>query len=166
YEDVTLRSTRDDRILVKELSVSIPVGTNVVIVGPNDAAQVALFRATAGIWDHASGRIIRPGPDAMLFLPERPYLAPGRLRDVRLPAARELAIETEQLPTLLRALHLDDVLDRVGGLQAERDWDDVLSLTEQKLFSIARVVLAAPKFVFLQRPRAALGPAQADRVMA
>jgi vitamin B12/bleomycin/antimicrobial peptide transport system ATP-binding/permease protein len=165
WEDVTLRAARDDHVLVRDLSVSIPRGTNVLIAGPNDAAQVALFRATAGIWEHASGRIIRPGLDAILFLPERPYVPPGTLRDALLPAGREHAIDDVQIAGVLRALHVDGVLERIGGLDVERDWDDALSVTEQKLLSLARVILAAPGFVFLERPRATLGAEQADRVM-
>jgi putative ATP-binding cassette transporter len=165
WEDVTLRAARDDHVLVRDLSVSIPRGTNVLIAGPNDAAQVALFRATAGIWEHASGRIIRPGLDAILFLPERPYVPPGTLRGALLPAGREHAIDDEQISGVLRGLHVDGVLERVGGLDVERDWDDALSVTEQKLLSVARVILAAPGFVFLERPRATLGAEQADRVM-
>lgn len=101
----------------------------------------------------------------MLFLPERPYLPPGTLRDALLPPGRERAIGDEQIATLLRDLHVDGILERVGGLDVERDWDDVLSLTEQKLLSVARVVLVAPIFVFLERPRASLGAEQADRIM-
>jgi len=162
---VTLRALRDDHVLVRDLSVSIARGTNVLIAGPNDAAQAALFRATAGIWEHASGRIIRPGLDAILFLPERPYVPPGTLREALLPAGREHAIDDEQIAGVLRALHVDGALERVGGLSVERDWDDALSVTEQKLLSVARVILAAPGFVFLERPRATLGAEQADRVM-
>jgi putative ATP-binding cassette transporter len=165
YEDVTLRALRDDHVLVRDLSVSIARGTNVLIAGPNDAAQAALFRATAGIWEHASGRIIRPGLDAILFLPERPYLPPGTLREALLPAGREHAIDDVQIASVLRALHVDGALERIGGLDVERDWDDALSVTEQKLLSVARVILAAPGFVFLERPRATLGAEQADRVM-
>jgi putative ATP-binding cassette transporter len=101
----------------------------------------------------------------MLFLPERPYLPPGTLRDVLLPTGREGAIGDEQITTVLRALDLNGVLERMGGLDVERDWDDVLSLGEQQLFSVARVVLAAPRFVFLERPREALGSAHVDRVL-
>jgi putative ATP-binding cassette transporter len=136
-----------------------------LIVGPNAAAKVALLRATAGIWEHARGRIVRPGLDAILFLPERPYLPPGTLRDVLVPPGREDAFGNEQITSVLRALDLDGALERVGGLDVERDWDDVLSLGEQQLFSIARVVLAAPRFVFLERPRAALGAEHVDRIL-
>src|SRR5262245_27509301 len=162
YEDLTLRSPRDDHVLVRELSVSIPRGTNALILGPNDAAQVALFRATAGLWERTTGRIIRPGLDAILFLPERPYLPPGTLREVLLPAGQEGAIGDEQIATLLRALDLEGVVERIGGLDIERDWDDALSLGEQQLLSVARILLTAPRFIFLDRPHATLGAAQAD----
>jgi putative ATP-binding cassette transporter len=165
YEQLTLRSSGNDHVLVRDLSVSVPRGTRALIVGPNDAAKVALFRATAGIWENGSGRIVRPGLDAILFLPERPYLPPGTLRDVLLPTGREGAIGDEQIATLLRELGLEGVLERMGGLDVERDWDNALSLGEQQLLSAARVVLAAPRFVFLERPRATLGAAHADRVL-
>jgi putative ATP-binding cassette transporter len=165
YERLTLLSSRSDHVLVRELSVSVPRGTRVLIVGPNDAAKVALFRATAGIWEKGSGRIVRPGLDAIFFLPERPYLPPGTLRDVLVRTGREGVIGDEQIATLLHVLGLEPVLERTGGLDVERDWDDVLSLGEQQLLSVARVILAAPRFAFLERPRRALGSEEADRIL-
>ena len=165
YEELTLRSPQNDRVLVKDLSISIPSGTTVLITGPNGAAKAALFRATAGIWQHGSGRIVRPGLDAMLFVPERPYLGAGTLRDVLLPTGRPERAGNEQITTVLRALDLEPLLERVGGLDVERDWDDALSLGEQQLLAIARVVLAAPVFVFLERPYATLGADHAGRVL-
>ncbi len=162
YERLTLLSPGSDHVLLRDLSVSVPHGTRVLIVGPNDAAKVALFRATAGVWENGSGSIVRPGLEAILFLPERPYLSPGTLRDV---LVREGVIGDEQIATVLHGLGLEPVLERTGGLDVERDWDDVLSLGEQQLFSVARVVLAAPRFAFLERPRAALGSEQTDRIL-
>jgi vitamin B12/bleomycin/antimicrobial peptide transport system ATP-binding/permease protein len=165
YEGLTLRSPDDEHVLVRDLSVSIPHGTNALIAGPNDAAKVALFRATSDMWEHASGRIVRPGLDAILFLPERPYVLPGTLRDVLRPTGQEGAIADEQMTAVLRALRVNGVLERVGGFDVERDWAATLSLGEQQLLSVARVILAAPRFVFFERPRATLGATQADRVM-
>jgi len=165
YEGLTLRAARDDRVLVKELSASIAHGRNTLIAGTNEAAKAALFRATAGIWERGSGRIVRPGLDAILFVPERPYVPPGTLRDVLLPARRDGAVADEQIIAVLRSLHADGVLQRGGGLDVERDWADALSLGEQQLLCVARVILAAPRFVFFERPRATLGGAQAERVM-
>src|SRR5438876_107674 len=165
YEGLTLLSPGSDHVLVRELSVSVPRGTRVLIVGPNDAAKVALFRATAGIWENGSGRIVRPGLDAILFLPERPYLPPGTLRDVLVRTGQEGVIGDAQIAPLLHVLGLEPVLERTGGLDVERDWDDVLSLGEQQLLSVARVILAAPRFAFLERPRRALGSEEGDRIL-
>src|SRR5256886_1344529 len=164
YERLTLLAPDSDHVLVRELSVSVPRGTRVLIVGPNEAAKVALFRATAGIWENGRGRIVRPALDAILFLPERPYLPPGTLRDVLVRTGRA-DIGDEQIAALLHGLGLESVLERTGGLDVERDWDDALSLGEQQLLSVARVVLATPRFAFLERPRTALGSEQVDRIL-
>jgi len=165
YEGLTLRSPEDDRVLVSDLSLSIPYGTNALITGPNHAGKVALLRATAEMWEHGSGRVVRPGPDAILFLPERPYLLPGTLREVLRPTGNERGITEEGMTAVLRGLRVDGVLTRIGGFDVERDWAATFSLGEQQLLSVARVVLAAPRFVFMERPRATLGVSQADRVM-
>src|SRR2546427_735751 len=127
YERLTLLVPGSDQVLVRELSVSVPRGTRLLIVGPNEAAKVALFRATAGIWSNGRGRIVRPGLDAILFLPERPYLPPGTIRDVLVSTERGDSGDAE-IARVLHALGLETVLERAGGLDVERDWDDVLSL--------------------------------------
>src|SRR4030095_9595063 len=99
---------------------SIPHGTNALITGPNDAAKGALFRATAEMWEHGNGRIIRPGLDAILFLTERPYLVPGTLREVLRPTGQERAIGEDRMVTVLRGLGLDGVLQRIGGFDVVR----------------------------------------------
>jgi ABC-type uncharacterized transport system fused permease/ATPase subunit len=100
---------------------------------------------------------------ALLFLPERPYLSPGTLRQV-LGTGQEM-ISDEDIRGLLHPLGLDAVLEGTAGLDVERDWDDALSLSEQHLLSVARVVLAAPHFVFLDRLRSALEPARFEGVL-
>jgi putative ATP-binding cassette transporter len=133
--------------------------------GPNETAKLALFKATAGIWDKGEGLISRPAPDQIFFLPERSYLPPGTLREVLLPTEEELALPDERIIGALRDLGLEGVLTRVGGLDVERDWDDMLSLGEQHLIAIARLLLIAPRFVFLDRIATALEGAERDRVL-
>ena len=82
YERLALRSPRDGRTLMRELSLAVPDGWKLLITGSNETAKVALFRATAGIWHWGDGRIVRPGRDELLFLPQRPYLPPGTLREI------------------------------------------------------------------------------------
>jgi len=164
YESLTLRSPKEDRVLIQELSVSIPHKTRVVVVGTNHPAKMALFRATAGIWEIGDGRIVRPGAYNILFLPERPYLLPGTLRQILATPRREAPTE-EQIERVSRAFDLEPAFARIGALDVEVDWPNVLSLGEQQLLAAARVVLAAPRFAFLERPHTTLTPDQVNRVL-
>lgn len=164
YERLTLLSPVDDRLLIKALSVSIPGGMRVLISGPNEAAKVALLRATAGIWDTGEGRIIRPSPEHILFLPERPYLPPGTLREVLLQTAKKRVMSEGRILRTLHALSIEPVLTRCGGLDAEQDWANILSLAEQQVLAVARLLLAGPRFAFLHRVSASLGPGQLEQI--
>ena len=164
YEDLTLRSRRDGSVLVERLSVEVSRGTRVLVTGPEDA-QLALFRATAGLWDTGDGRIVRPPADRIMFLPERPYLPPGTLREALLRTKHEGDVADPTIVAVLGELGLEPLLARVGGLDAERDWDDALSLSEQQLVAVARVVLAAPSFAVLQSSGSTLGAEALERVV-
>jgi putative ATP-binding cassette transporter len=165
YEGVTLRSPTDGRALVSELSASLPRGTRLLVRAQNHVAGVALFRATAGIWDDGEGRVVRPALDAMLFLPERPYLPLGTLRECLVGAGQEAVIQDSQIRAALHALGIEDLLARAGGLDVEKDWEDMLSLGEQQLLAVGRVLLAAPQFVCLDRIGTALDAEQVGLVL-
>ena len=165
YERLTLLAPEDGRVLVKDLSVEVPYGKRLLIQGPNDAGKVALFRATAGIWGTGSGKIIRPESSQLYFLPERPYLPPGTLRDLLSIGGRERLITEERILGTLRELNLESTLTRIGGLDVERDWDDALSLGEQQFLGFARLLLAAPRFAFLDRISTALNPEDVELLL-
>ena len=164
YEDLTLRSRRDGSVLIERLRVEVSRGTRVLVTGPEDA-QLALFRATAGLWDTGHGRIVRPPAEGIMFLPERPYLPPGTLREVLLHTKHEGDVADPTIVAVLGELGLEPLLARVGGLDAERDWDDALSLSEQQLVAVARVVLAAPSFAVFQSPGTTLGAEALERLV-
>ncbi|WP_367026611.1 ABC transporter transmembrane domain-containing protein [Methylococcus sp. ANG] len=165
YEKLTLYSPRDGRLLIDQLSVEIPAGGRLLIRGENQTAKVALFRATADLWNVGTGKIIRPGLEDTLFLPERPYLPPGTLRESLLRTGGEDQIPDDRIMATLRSLDIDSILVRVGGLDTEADWDDVLSLGEQQLLAFTHLLLLGPRFVFLDRPGTALDAEQLDRVL-
>jgi putative ATP-binding cassette transporter len=164
FEHLTLRSSRDNRILIKELSLSIPHGKRVLITGPSKA-RVVLFRAIAGIWDTGEGRIIHPGKNNISFLTELPYSPPGTLRQLLLTPEQKRVISAEQILSVLGRLNLEPVLVRAGGLDIEKEWNDILSIGEQQRLAFARLLLAAPQFAFLDRPHTALAPQQVDQVL-
>jgi putative ATP-binding cassette transporter len=165
YERLSLHSPRDGRVLIDQLSVEIPAGGRLLIRGENQTAKVALFRATADLWNAGTGKIIRPGLEDTLFLPERPYLPPGTLRESLLRTGGEDQIPDDRIIETLRSLNIDSILARVGGLDTEADWDDVLSLGEQQLLAFTHLLLLGPRFVFLDRPGTALDAEQLDRVL-
>jgi len=165
FDGLTLRSRRRGRILVDKLNLRIPVGTHVLIRTQSDSTKHVLFRATADLWDKGEGRILRPGLDDMMFVPERPYLPPGTLHDALLHTGQEKLVSNEQMLEILHTLNLESVLRRVGGLETERKWADLLSLSEQQLLAFARVLIAAPSFAFLDQPRRALSEAQVNMLL-
>jgi vitamin B12/bleomycin/antimicrobial peptide transport system ATP-binding/permease protein len=164
-EGLTLRSPGDGRVLIENLEIVIPCGTRVLVAGENHAAKVALFRAAAGVWSTGEGRIRLPEPDDILFVAERPYLPPGTLREALLRTGREIDHADERVVEVLASLGLEAVVDRVGGLDVERDWDDLLALGEQQRVVIARLVLAQPRFGVLHRIDTTLSPEQVSRTL-
>lgn len=167
WDRVTLRSPRDGALLVDALSLEVTPGTRTLVTGPSEAARIALFRATAGLWNAGEGRIVRPPPgDAILFVPERPYLPPGTLREAVVCIGAERRVPDAEIAALLRALGVEAVVTRAGDFDTEHDWDDLLSLGEQQMLSYARVIFAAPRFAVLDRPGTLLPADAVRRVLA
>jgi putative ATP-binding cassette transporter len=165
FERVTLRSPINGRVLVRDLDLAIPQNTRVLITGPDDAVRDALFKALAGLWDAGTGRITRPSLDDFLFLPERPYLPPGTLRQALIPEPAKRAVSDERMTAMLHSLGLANLLSRAGGLDAEHNWDSLLSTHELQLVSFARIVLAEPRFAVLYRPSNDLDPEMTARML-
>jgi putative ATP-binding cassette transporter len=150
---LTLHTLQDDRILVRDLSLDVAPGGRVLVAGPYDATA-ALERALAGMWPRGEGRIVRP--PALMLLPERPYLPPGTLRHLLVPEDAP-SLADDAVMDALRAVGAEAAVRRAGGLRVDRDWNDTLSLQEQRLVEIARMLLAAPACVVLMRFAATVG---------
>ncbi len=163
YERLTLRAPGEADALVKNLSVCIPSGARLLVTGPNEAARVSLFRATAGLWHEGEGKVTRPPLDEVLFLPQRPELPPVTLRELLIEPGRE--VPDDRILAALRAAGLGPVAERAGGLDVERDWRSFVSLGDQQLLVLTRVVLAGPRFAFLDRVDTTLGPDQVRQAL-
>jgi vitamin B12/bleomycin/antimicrobial peptide transport system ATP-binding/permease protein len=160
YERVTLFSLEGGREVLKNLTADIPHGTRVLVVGPNEAARIALFRATAGIWPAGAGTVVRPPLDEIFFLPQRPYLPPGTLRELVVRSGQEHVTTDDQVTTTLHDAGLGSIQVQAGGLDTEHDWSAILSLGEQQLLALTRLIFARPAFAMLDRVTASLKPAQ------
>jgi putative ATP-binding cassette transporter len=160
YERLTLRAPKDGKILIGELNVEVPLGRRLLIVGPDGIGKTALSKATAGLWQSGEGRIIRPSPEFIQFIPQRPYTALGTLRDQFFDSDLLGPGADERLIAALTQVSFGPILDRVGGLDVERDWANQLTIGEQQLLAVARLLIGRPRFAFLDRATNALSPSR------
>lgn len=166
YEGLTLRGTDKVRPLICNLSASIACGTNVLVKAGDPAAANALFRVTAGLWQgDGEGVIRRPDLDDIYFLPERPYLPPGTLRQALVRVGMEDQVDDARILQVLGKLGIKQVIERVGGLDTEADWDNLLSLSEQQVLCATRVVLTMPRMVLIERLDSTLGPESLPNIL-
>jgi putative ATP-binding cassette transporter len=154
--DLTVQTPNHQRILVQDLSVTVPPGQGLLIRGPSGCGKSSLLRAIAGLWTAGTGKILRPPADQILFLPQRPYMILGPLRDQMLYPNPALEVDDQQLREVLQQVNLLQLEKRFGGFDAEQDWAAVLSLGEQQRLTFARLILNRPAYVILDEATSAL----------
>lgn len=144
FDNLTLRASQSGRVLVSALTLDVPPGARLLITAPSALVTDALQKAIAGIWDAGEGRIVRPPLDDIALLPDRPYTPPGSLREF-LGRTGGAGVEDANLWAALRTVRTAAVVERAGGLDSEHDWDDFLSVEEQRLLALARLLIASPR---------------------
>lgn len=142
----------DGRMLLRACTVTLPQGSHVLITGASGCGKSTLLRTLAGIWPYGKGRVELPQRSRVLFLPQRPYLPLGSLRNA-LAYPQTTAGTDERLRDALEAVGLSKLtkeLDRID------DWSRILSLGEQQRLAFARVLLVSPQWLFLDEATSAL----------
>lgn len=165
-ERLTLQTPKGQKTLVRDLSVAVPPGEGLLIVGQSGSGKSSLLRAIAGLWHTGSGRIVRPPLEAMFFLPQRPYMILGSLRDQLLYPNLSADLPEATLRAALTQVNLADLPDRLGGFEAVLDWADVLSLGEQQRLAFARLWLSQPRYAMLDEATSALDVTNEERLYA
>ena len=164
YDKLTLWKPGGQHPLIRELTLAVPIGTNLLITGPDATTKTALFLATAGVWEKGEGRIVRPAGDGICFVPKHPLAVHCGLRSQLVVSYPGKSFTDQELIEVLRKVGLERMVARVGGLDPEHDWPSTLSPEEIRLLAIARVLLAAPRFVFLDRMDGDLSSEQVDHI--
>lgn len=155
-QDFTLQTPNYQRTLVENLSLELPEHKGLLIVGPSGCGKSSLLRAIAGLWSSGSGTLQRPELDHLLFLPQKPYMILGTLRDQLLYPNTLQDVADDSLQEALNQVNLADLAQRFGGFSAQEDWGDVLSLGEQQRLTFARILLNRPDFAILDEATSAL----------
>ncbi|GGX91372.1 ABC transporter ATP-binding protein/permease [Vogesella alkaliphila] len=148
---LTIR-TPDGQTLLAQLGFSLGAGQALLIRGPSGSGKTTLLRAIAGLWPHCDGHIQRPPQSEVLFLSQRPYLPLGSLR-AALHYPHPATAKNEHAAEVLRSVQLGHLVDK---LDEGADWGRILSLGEQQRLAFGRLLLAAPKVVFLDEATSAM----------
>jgi putative ATP-binding cassette transporter len=165
-----LSSTGSDNIDLQQLLVRLPNGTPLVsadrfsirgrqrtlVTGPSGAGKSTLFRAIAGVWPFGSGSIAIPAQATLMMLPQRPYFPVASLKAAIVYPAEAGAFGSERVREVLIAVGLPLLASR---LEEEAHWNRMLSLGEQQRLGLARALLHAPQYLFLDEATASLDEA-------
>ncbi|SPO29499.1 probable peroxisomal half ABC transporter [Ustilago trichophora] len=140
--------------LVKDLSLRVKPGEHILITGPNGVGKTAVARVVAGLWPVFQGRLERPSINDIMFLPQRPYLSVGSLREQVIypytyPEHVASGKTDEDLLAILKDVHLAYLPTREGGWETRKEWKDVLSGGEKQRMGMARLLYHRPQFGIL-----------------
>jgi putative ATP-binding cassette transporter len=139
--------------LVNATGVTIKLGERVLVSGPSGAGKSTLFRALAGVWPFGEGTILIPKNARMMMLPQRPYFPIAPLAAAVAYPAQSGQFDAAKIAELISAVGLPALVPRI---EEEAHWNRMLSLGEQQRLGIARALLYAPDFLFLDEATASL----------
>ncbi len=148
--------------LIEDASVQIAPGEKVLFKGESGSGKSTLIRAVAGLWPWGEGTILLPKGASIGFIPQRPYLPIGTLRDALLYPGGDANVSNEDLAAILRRCGLAHLARR---LDAEDNWSSTLSGGEAQRIGFCRALLAKPDILILDEPTSALDEPSQLRMM-
>ena len=132
--------------MLDDRKVEVKAGEHVLVVGEPGVGKTLLFRALAGLWPWGAGCIARPSGEPVFFVPRRPYLPPGTLREV---LAYPRSVEDFAAHRFIDSLErmglgrLTPMLDRTSAWDRELNWD------AQQSLMLARLLIHEPRWVVI-----------------
>jgi ATP-binding cassette subfamily D (ALD) long-chain fatty acid import protein len=160
FDQVPLISPNGD-VLIKSMSFNVEPGKHLLVVGPNGCGKSSLFRILGGLWPVYGGTVYKPRESEFTYIPQRPYLCRGTLRDqITYPDshAEMLAkhITDSDLREMLRIVDMDHIVEREGGWETVREWRDALSGGDKQRIAMARLFYHKPKYAILDESTSAV----------
>lgn len=143
----------DGRVLLQDLNIKLKKSARLLISGESGCGKSTLLRALAGIWPYGSGEISIPDGWKVLFLPQRPYLPLGTLRQAIYYPQEVPKTDGDNLKDLLYKMELPELAERLDNVD---DWSRILSLGEQQRIAFIRIILFKPDVLFLDESTSAL----------
>jgi vitamin B12/bleomycin/antimicrobial peptide transport system ATP-binding/permease protein len=145
-----------DRCMIRDLSLEVGPGQRVLVVGPSGCGKTSLLRLVSGLWPPASGSVERPASGELLFIPQKPYMLLGSLREQLCYPLDPQRFSDDHLRSVLEQVRLGELVQRYPDFSIKQDWPRLLSLGEQQRLAFARLLLNSPRFVVLDEATSAL----------
>ena len=149
----------DGKPLLTGLSCTIEEGERVILKGPSGSGKSTLLRLLAGLWPYGEGEIHLPSSQNSLFIPQKPYMPIGTLKEAALYPRGEG--KEEELKKLMEICGL---ASWVVHLEDEGDWSHILSLGEQQKLAFVRIFITRPRWVFLDEATSAMDEETENRL--
>lgn len=150
--------------IVRDLSLSVGETDRLLVVGPSGCGKTSFIRMISGLWAPTSGTVERPPTGELLFIPQKPYMLLGSLREQLCYPTDEARFSDDQLRHVLDEVNLGTLSSRYPDLDVKQDWPRILSLGEQQRLAFGRLLLNAPRFVVLDEATSALDVATEDHL--
>lgn len=142
----------DGTPLLQNINFTLEPGSNVLIKGISGSGKSTLLRAIAGIWPFVEGKIVLPEQEKLMFIPQKPYLPLGSLREALLYPGNK-PVSDEVLVNLMEECQIGYLKDK---LDIVADWSHVLSVGEQQRLAYVRAHIQEPVWLFLDEATSAL----------
>jgi len=144
-KDFSIRSY-DNKPLLDDINLEFQHGEHYVIKGESGLGKSTFIRTIAGVWPYASGEVIFPSKQKFMYLPQKPYMPMGTLKEAILFPDKKHPEFEAQVEDVMNACHLEAFIKRLDDMD---NWAETLSPGEQQRVSFARVLLHKPDWVFL-----------------
>ena len=154
FEDIPILSPNGD-ILIPKMNFKIQPGMHLLISGPNGCGKSSLFRILGELWPARSGKLTKPPVEKIFYIPQRPYLPNGSLRDQviypnTIADMKKKGQKDEDLLKIMENVRLTHVVARESdGWDSLNDWADVLSGGEKQRIAMARLIYHKPLYAIL-----------------
>jgi putative ATP-binding cassette transporter len=139
--------------MVSANGITIKLGEKVLVSGPSGSGKSTLFRALAGIWPFGAGTVEVPKNAKVMMLPQRPYFPIAPLAAAVAYPAEPGRYDNARIAELITAVGLPKL---AASIDEEAHWNRMLSLGEQQRLGLARALLHAPDYLFLDEATASL----------
>jgi putative ATP-binding cassette transporter len=161
---ITVKTPRTENVLVRDLSFSLEVAEGLLVVGPSGCGKTSLLRVVSGLWGSPTGTVYSPEQGDLLFIPQKPYMVLGSLREQLCYPLDQARFSDEQLRAVLDQVMCTKLMQRYPDLDIKQDWQRLLSLGEQQRLAFARLLLNSPKVVVLDEATSALDVKTEERL--